>query len=86
MKHVFWLIPERLAGRAGLTSEARSLSELRAGGIDAVRNKPAPCTIPRIARRDVERHPQTFRGFQRGRPIFFARLARSVSWYLSLET
>lgn len=38
MKQVFWLLPQRLAGRSGPTQEAWSLPELREGGFDAVLN------------------------------------------------
>jgi protein-tyrosine phosphatase len=38
MKNIFWLLPDRLAGRAGPTMEPWSLLELRAGGFDAVLN------------------------------------------------
>ena len=38
MKHIFWLIPDRLAGRAGPAKQAWSLEELRTGGFDAVLN------------------------------------------------
>lgn len=38
MKNVFWLIPDRLAGRPGPDREPWSLEELRAAGIHAVLN------------------------------------------------
>jgi hypothetical protein len=38
MKSVFWLIPGRLAGRAGPLCEAWCLSEIRAAGFHAVLN------------------------------------------------
>lgn len=36
MKHVFWLVPDVLAGRAGPDQSPWSAQELRAGGIGAV--------------------------------------------------
>lgn len=38
MEHIFWLIPNRLAGRSGPTSNPWSLDELRAAGFAAVIN------------------------------------------------
>lgn len=38
MRNIFWLIPDRLAGRPGPTQEPWSLAELRAGGFDSVLN------------------------------------------------
>lgn len=38
MKRVFWIVPERLAGRPGPTREPWSPRELREGGIDTVLN------------------------------------------------
>jgi protein-tyrosine phosphatase len=38
VKNVFWIIPNKLAGRSGPDQEAWSLVELRAGGIGSVLN------------------------------------------------
>ena len=55
MKHFFWLIPDRLAGRPGPTSEPWSLEEIRASGFAAVINlsESAPDT-PAFARAGLE--------------------------------
>jgi protein-tyrosine phosphatase len=38
MEDIFWIVPDRLAGRAGPTYQPWRLSELRAAGFDAVLN------------------------------------------------
>ncbi len=38
MKSVFWLVPDSIAGRSGPQRDPWSLSELRAGGFDAILN------------------------------------------------